>query len=264
MVLRYAFVLLFSAAVFFPGGSAGAQIVLSLVYDNSPYKAGLIADVGFGCLIKVGGARILFDTGRDGAILLDNFRKMGERPEDVDVVVISHNHNDHTGGLAAILAVNPKIKVLTCELTPEVLIASKTVNAVVIKTENPTKLSRGVYLTGALGNGIKEQALFIDTQAGLIIVVGCSHPGILNVVEHVTNLLPKPVFLVIGVFPPPPGTPDGIQHMASRFRSLGVRHLAPCHCTDLGSKASLRSFYGKDYVEAGVGRVLRFPFKLTK
>lgn len=254
--------LLLMGAVLCSSGRAGAQVTLSVVYDNSPYKEGLTADWGFGCLVKIGGLRILFDTGRDGRILLDNFRKLGERPEAVDVVVISHEHQDHTGGLPALLKVNPRAKVLVCDPTPEILAVCKAANAAVIATEIPWKLFRGVYVTGALGTGPKEQALFIDTRAGLIVIAGCSHPGALRIVERVNSLLPKPILLFMGGFHATPATPEGLQQTAVRLRSLGVKGLAPCHCTDGAAKAVFRALFGRDYLRVGVGRTVRFPFEL--
>ncbi len=82
-----------------------------VVYDNNPYDERLKTDWGFSCFVVGLEKSILFDTGADGQTLLSNMEKLGIQPEQIDVVVLSHIHRDHTGGLEELLARNSRIEV---------------------------------------------------------------------------------------------------------------------------------------------------------
>jgi len=80
---------------------------ITIIYDNEVWKEGLRADWGFSCLVEAYNKKILFDTGANGSILLDNMRKLDINPTEIDDVFISHAHWDHTGGLLDFLGINP-------------------------------------------------------------------------------------------------------------------------------------------------------------
>ena len=79
---------------------------ITIVYDNNA-EPGLKADWGFSALIELNEKRekILFDTGANSEILFYNLKKLNINPKDVDIIVISHRHWDHTGGLKEFLLV---------------------------------------------------------------------------------------------------------------------------------------------------------------
>lgn len=237
---------------------ACARLSITIVYDNNGYREGLMPDWGFSCLIKGTEKTILFDTGKEGGILLENFGKLNENPKQIDCVVISHNHPDHIGGLLPFLAVNNNVTVYlpnpTIAITQRIL-AQK---AKYLKTDQPTRVCKGVFLSGAMGEGIKEQSLIVNTPMGLILIVGCSHPGILNVMKKVQELFRRPLYLVIGGFHTMPESEEGMRNVIRQFKTLGVRKVGPAHCTDIRAKERFKTAYGKDYIQMGVGKVLRF------
>lgn len=94
-------------------------IQMRIVYDNNPFDEKLEKDWGFSCFIKGLEKSILFDTGKNGQILLSNMEKLGIRPEEIDVVFLSHFHKDHTGSLEALLDINSKITVWLPEFFPK-------------------------------------------------------------------------------------------------------------------------------------------------
>ncbi len=79
------------------------NVTLITIYDNYQYNPKLKTGWGFSCLVKVNGKNILFDTGGNDSILLGNMEKMNIDPNQIDIVVLSHIHGDHTGGLTEFL-----------------------------------------------------------------------------------------------------------------------------------------------------------------
>ncbi len=196
---------------------------LIIVYDNEA-KNGLKPDWGFSCLVE-DTKKILFDTGADSEILLYNMKKLNINPEDIDIVVLSHNHWDHTGGLDGFLKANKnKAKVIWPD-----------------KKES-FKIIKGIYSTGALGIFIKEQSLFLKTKKGLIVLVGCSHPG----VDKILNSVKKygKIYGIIGGF-----------HGFSKLEKLkDIELIAPCHCTQF--KEEIKEKYPETYKEIKVGSII--------
>lgn len=100
--------LVLAILLLFPALAPAAESpkTIRVLYDNNVFDQACGSDWGFACLISGTEKTILFDTGAKGDLLLANFEKMKLRPADVDLVVISHNHGDHTGGLLPFLKKN--------------------------------------------------------------------------------------------------------------------------------------------------------------
>lgn len=90
------------------------RLRIAVVYDNNPYKAGFTTAWGFACVIKGTEKTILFDTGGNSAVLLNNMQQLGIDPEEIDIVVLSHIHGDHVGGLNGFLKENFNVTVYEC------------------------------------------------------------------------------------------------------------------------------------------------------
>lgn len=156
---------------------------LTIVYDNEA-RANLRSGWGFSCLVEVPGHNILFDTGWDGHLLLDNMRKLSISPADIDTLVLSHQHWDHVGGLPAFLNVNHSLQIyapsgFSANLKRE--ISSRC--AVLHEVKGPQKICENVYTTGEIGTDIKEQSLVLDSGKGLYLIAGCAHPGISSILS---------------------------------------------------------------------------------
>jgi len=149
---------------------------ITIIYDNMPpLKKGLQADWGFAALVEAGRERkILFDTGANGEILLSNMGILGIEPTSIDEVFISHPHLDHVGGLPRFLDQNNAVKVWVPPSMGEGIYEKET--AVV---QGPIQIHKGIYSTGEL-EGI-EQSMAVETSSGLVLVVGCSHPRMKNI-----------------------------------------------------------------------------------
>ena len=163
-------------------------------------------------------------------------RKLNINPKDVDIVVLSHNHWDHTGGLRGFLKANGnKAKVIQPTAFSKL-----------------TKLFDDVYSTGALrGFFIKEQALAIKTKKGLVIITGCAHPGVVNLVKAAQQI-DKKIYLVLGGF----HIDDAIKEIKA-FKALRVQKAAPCHCTSQHAIKQFKATYKENFIRAGVGKIIK-------
>jgi 7,8-dihydropterin-6-yl-methyl-4-(beta-D-ribofuranosyl)aminobenzene 5'-phosphate synthase len=197
---------------------------------------------------------ILFDTGSDGNILLTNIKKMGIDPKKVNAVFLSHFHSDHTGGLSAFLQQNPRVTVYLPASFPASFQKSIIALGSECRTLNkPLKLINNVYTSGEMGSWIKEQSLVINTPKGLVIITGCAHPGIVEIVSQTKNWLQKEVYLVMGGFHLE-GQPLGeLQLVAEKLKNLGVKKVAPSHCTGDVARKLFRKLWGQNFLESGVG-----------
>ena len=216
------------------------MLKISLVYDNTLYKKNLIADWGFAAYIETDEKTILFDAGSDGHILLENMKNMGLDPKAVDTVFVSHNHFDHIGGLAAFLHKNPDVDIYVPESLRGVRRARN-----IVHVNEPIAITNMLYSSGEL-KGI-EQSLIIKTPQGLVVIAGCSHPG-LDYIMKVASKYGK-IYMILGGF-----------HGFDQFDILeNVDLVCPTHCTRHITKISER--FPEKYIQGGAGRCIEIPYK---
>ncbi len=174
-----------------------------VVYDNDA-KPPLKADWGFSAIVEKDGKRILFDTGTNPGILKENLKTLGQNLDDINTVIISHTHADHTGGLSVVRGKRV--------ISPEPLGSAFVVE----------KAYKGDwYGTRVLNSplGIKEQYLYVPTEKGLFLLVGCSHPGLSTIIRDAKTV--GNIYCVMGGF-----------HSFSKLDALkGIPRVYPCHCT---------------------------------
>jgi len=207
---------------------------ITIIYDNETSEKELVSDWGFSCLIESMGKKILFDTGASADILLHNMKILGIDPFVVDDIFISHSHYDHLGGLSTILSINPADVYIPASC-PEPLTAGK-----VIKVKEELKIHKDIFSTGEL-KGI-EQSLLINHDKGVVVITGCSHPGVGEILKSAYHH--GDVLALIG----------GL-HGFSQFKLLkDLEFVCPAHCTKF--KQKIKKLYPDKYVEGGVGKVI--------
>lgn len=239
------------------GESVIQDIKIEVVYDNNPFKEGLAAAWGFSCLIRGTEKTILFDTGGDGSILLTNMDKLGINPMDIDLVVLSHVHLDHIGGLLSLLEKNEEIAVYMPRSLPDDFKKDvKAHGAEVVDVIEPVQICENVYSTGELGMQIKEQSLIIRTAKGLIIITGCAHPGVVQIVEKVKDLFKDNVLMVMGGFHLISESEEKIKSIISSFQKLKVLYVAPCHCSGDAARELFKKAYRDNFIDVGVGKLI--------
>jgi 7,8-dihydropterin-6-yl-methyl-4-(beta-D-ribofuranosyl)aminobenzene 5'-phosphate synthase len=209
---------------------------ITIIYDNTAYNSELIPDWGFAALLEAHGRRILFDTGGDGTILLNNMKKLDIDPTSVDEVFISHPHFDHVGGLSAFLHENHEVTVYV----PDSLRGIKHAREI-RHFSKPEKIHENFFSTGQLDQ--IEQALAVQTEKGLVLVVGCSHPPMEDILDTASRF--GNIFGIVG----------GL-HGFNKFELLSNLNLiCPTHCTQ--HKTEIQNRYPDKVEQGGAGRVIK-------
>jgi len=231
-------------------------VQITIVYDDYPFQAGLKTGHGFSCLVRGMEKTILFDTGdENGEILLQNLHALKVNPKDVDIIVISHEHYDHVGGLAAFLRENNKVTVfLPASCNPDIVKSVADAGAKCILVKDSLEICKNVFLTGQV---LFEQALILSTDKGLAVITGCAHPGIVNMLYRAKEILPKNIDLVLGGFHLRDKPEDTVKKIIGNFRELGVLRVGATHCTGDRAIQQFKVAYGENYVLLGVGKVLQ-------
>jgi 7,8-dihydropterin-6-yl-methyl-4-(beta-D-ribofuranosyl)aminobenzene 5'-phosphate synthase len=116
------------------------------------------------------------------------------------------------------------------------------------------KICDRVYTTGIISGWIKEQSLILDTDKGLVVVTGCAHPRIANIISIVKEKMEKNIYLVLGGFHLAGFSKNELSEIIEEFRSDGVRKVGPCHCTGRRAIQFFAQEYKNDFIEVGVGR----------
>jgi len=232
------------------------ELTITVTYDNNPYKQGLETHWGFSAYITGTEKTILFDTG-GGRPLLDNMEKLDIEPNSIDIVILSHIHGDHTGGLEIFLEKNTNVTIYLPESFPRKFKdGARNRGAKIAEVNEPSKICENVHSTGQLGKLIKEQSLIIRTNKGLIVITGCAHPGIVKIVNKAKTLLKDDIFLVMGGFHLEWATKGKIEKIISDFKQLGVRYVGPCHCSGEKARNLFEKHFGKNYINIGAGKVI--------
>jgi len=232
-------------------------VTIAIVYDNNPYAPGLKTSWGFACLVETGEATILFDTGGDAPTLLANMAALDIDPLSIEIVVLSHVHGDHTGGLMGLLERNARPTVyLPRSFSDRFKARVKAAGATVVEVDGPLEIAPGLWSTGEMGTGIREQALAVRTAEGLVVITGCAHPGVEKIVARAREVGQGEVNLVVGGFHLGGASRNRIKSIIAEFRRLGVQRVAPCHCTGERATAMFAQEYGEAFIRCGVGRVI--------
>ena len=217
------------------------NLKITVAYDNVPHEKNLRTDWGFSCLVQGLGKTILFDTGRFDTLFMDNLAKLGIDPADVDELVISHDHPDHMGGALTFLDANPRINVsLVNSFGPTFKKAVCRKGSRLVEIDQPAMITPWALSTGEMKSMVRnEHALVILTSQGAVVITGCAHPGVVDMVERVLHITRKKVVLVAGGFHLFREIDSTIKKAAKGLKELGVEFVAPSHCSRPGNPGNL-------------------------
>ena len=209
----------------------------TIVYDNEVRSQGLKAGRGFSAVIESENTpSILFDTGADSSTLTHNMRELNIDSKNIETIVISHAHRDHTGGLSEILRISE---------TAELFLPSSFRRAFprrrVTMVKDAMQIREDIFSTGEL-EGI-EQSLALKTEKGIFVVTGCAHPAMRNILGAAAKF--GKLYGIAGGF-------HGF-HDFKLFEGLSI--ICPCHCTQY-KREILNLFPGKA-LQCGAGLELK-------
>ena len=208
---------------------------ITILYDNTVFKSGIKPDWGFSCLVETPNRTILFDTGSNGSILLENMKKLDIDPLSIDEVFISHPHFDHVGGLSVFLNENNNVRIYVPISLRGIRNAKE-----IIYVDEPMMLHENVFSTGELEH--IEQSMIVKTDKGLVLIAGCSHPRMKNILKTASQF--GKVYAIIGGL-------HGFNKL-ELFKDLGV--ICPMHCSQY--IAEIKSLYPEKYIAGGAGKII--------
>lgn len=232
--------------------------IVTIVCDNYKTRDDLDVCWGFSCLIRHGGKNVLFDTGSDGIVLSKNMARLGIDPASIDLLIISHQHWDHTGGIYYILDANRNLQIsVPKSFSMHFKSDMKRYGAKLIESEGVCEIFPGLFTTGELDGPVKEQAALLKTDAGTMVITGCAHPGIVRIVEIAQKILPEnDLALVMGGFHLLNDGNEEILSIIKRFQSLGVRYAAASHCSGERARKLFARKYAKRFIRLGAGSII--------
>ncbi|WP_051264819.1 MBL fold metallo-hydrolase [Nakamurella lactea] len=272
--------------------AASPQPRLTVLNDAFGKDPAMTKDWGYCALVEAAGRRILFDTGNSGEVLARNARAKGIDLSRLDFAVMSHRHGDHMGGLAHLLSVNPTVTVYApiegfgvygstmpasvpridsslpaheryfdgtregawrmgsawpdahFELVATTTRVAPDVTLIALVSEKPGTLE------------LRELSMAIDTPEGIVLVVGCAHPGIGAIVLEATAVNPR-IHCIAGGLHLLVATDEEIDAVVTTLHdTYRVEYLAPGHCTGEPTLSAVKKAFGDHYLYAGVGSTL--------
>lgn len=264
------------------------QLRITILYDAFGKPSGMEQDWGYSALIEYSGRRILFDTGDNPDILARNAHVAHVDLSRLDFVVLSHRHADHMGGMEYLLRVNPNVKIYAPKENFGIYGSSlpatfyrrdeslpgeqryyggKPPGVMKFGTAWPrarfelieatSEIAPGVRLISLVSDKpgtleLRELSLAIDTPDGTILIVGCSHPGIENVVRAASS--GKHLHLVAGGLHLVTASDADIQKVVTSLHDVWkVDYVAPGHCTGEPAFAVFKHVFGDRDLYAGLG-----------
>ncbi|NQT33129.1 MAG: MBL fold metallo-hydrolase [Candidatus Omnitrophica bacterium] len=232
---------------------------VKVLYDAEA-RRGLLSGKGFSCLID---GKILFDTAEGPNDLVENMDRLMVDLNDIEGVVISHDHYDHTGGLWEVLRRKKGLKVYACPSFSDTFKQCvEELGGELVFVDKPMEISKGIFTTGEMESLYKEeympeQALYVKGDKGVSIITGCAHPGILNILTHIKKTAgAKHLYMVFGGFHLDGMDRESIGDIITGFKKLGVEKAGPTHCSGTKARRIFSGQYHDNFIPVKAGHII--------
>ena len=205
---------------------------------------------------------ILFDTFGKPGYVLKQLKRFNIDLNKIKHIVISHDDWDHVTGLWKILERNQNVTVYICtHFKPEIKTKIKRYGARFIEVNEVANIRDNIYLSGELAGkrkdcNIPEQYLVIKSSKGLVILTGCAHPGIVEIIQHAKASFNLDVRLVIGGFHLKDHTAKEAHDIILKLKTLGVNQVIPFHCTGKIAQELFNKEFKRDCIIPKEGQVI--------
>lgn len=200
------------------------------------------------------GEDVLFDTFGDPCLFLRNAQRLNIDFSKIKHIVISHDDWDHISGLWYIINRYKDVVVYICpNFKQEIKDRIVSFGVKIIEVSGLLKIKDNVYSTGQMedesgGRTIAEQSLIIQSKDRIILITGCAHPGIINIVRNIKERFTEKIHLVIGGLHLKDSGKEQIQEVITQLRMNGIEKIAPMHCTGKLAMNLLKTEYKDNFV----------------
>jgi 7,8-dihydropterin-6-yl-methyl-4-(beta-D-ribofuranosyl)aminobenzene 5'-phosphate synthase len=271
--------------------------VTCLVDNSVQTRSTLWGEHGLAFLVEAQGKRVLFDTGASGTVLRHNLQETNIRPDSITALALSHAHYDHTGGLGALLELRPGLPLYAHPdlLRERFSRREQDAKSVGLRLTEPNlrrlaglhlsaapqEILPGVWTTGEIterpeaegrsphhcvrdGEGWvpdpyrDDLALVLDSPAGLVLICGCCHAGLLNTLLHVRRTFGRDPAAIVGGAHLGNADQVHLRRLIETLRPLGPPALYLNHCTGQTAYVALAQAFGERVAPCPAGMVLEF------
>jgi 7,8-dihydropterin-6-yl-methyl-4-(beta-D-ribofuranosyl)aminobenzene 5'-phosphate synthase len=237
------------------------SVKITTIVDNGVWQEGLSSAWGLSFYVETFKENekhtILMDTSGSFEAFHKNVSKLGIDLTAVEGIFISHWHGDHCGALSQVLPlINHSVPVYVPSSNSSGIREIKNANGKPVVCSEPTELLEDFMSTGEMQTGMSEHSLIINVKdRGLVVVTGCSHPGIINILKRARKVSRVDrVYAVMGGFHIS-GNDVGVK-VGEFLRELNVEIASPCHCTSQDARNGIAKIVGEKYVEIGSGKTI--------
>ncbi|HUX97327.1 MAG TPA: MBL fold metallo-hydrolase [Bacteroidales bacterium] len=235
-----------------------SPVTITVLYDNYVCVKGTKADWGYSVVIEGLDKGILFDTGTRQDVFESNFKEIGIDPSKIDILVISHEHGDHTGGIPSFVKMRTAIPVIIPHSFSSSFKKQMTGYELhPILADAPAEICDHLFTSGEFDYKIAEQTLVLDTKKGLVVLTGCSHPGIVEMLSKIKTDFNKNIYMVFGGFHLMNKSDSEMNEIISAMKDLGNVKCGATHCTGDKQIEMFKVAFGDDYFGLGTGNKIR-------
>jgi len=269
----------------------------TVLCENSVFSGvGVIAEHGWSVFIESDQGNFLFDTGQ-GLGIINNARYLNKDLSTIQGIIISHHHYDHTGGLFNVLEQTGKVNVyahpdlfknsyvvnegkernIGIPYRREIL---QSMGAQFKFNTGFREIAPGLMLSGEIPRlteyekGVKklliktnegyaqdpildDQTLVATTEKGLVIILGCSHSGMINIMNHIIDKTGQShICTIIGGTHLGPASKETVEKTIQALKQFDIEKIGVSHCTGLETSVRLSQEFGERFFFCNVGTVI--------